>query len=102
MKKLVDAFIFFDELELLLLRLTELESVVDYFVIVESDLTFTGTRKPLYFAECKHLFADYSDRIIHVVQEAEEGADIDPWDREAAQRHAIMHGFAELDLEPTD
>ena len=45
-----DCFMFFNELELLDLRLHELDAVVDRFVLVEGVRTLSGKPKPLYFA----------------------------------------------------
>jgi hypothetical protein len=42
MKKIYDTFLFFNELELLELRLNILNDVVDKFVIVESTKTFSS------------------------------------------------------------
>ena len=39
---IVDSFIFYNELDMLEFRLTELNDVVDYFVIVEATHTFSG------------------------------------------------------------
>jgi beta-1,4-mannosyl-glycoprotein beta-1,4-N-acetylglucosaminyltransferase len=97
MSLLIDAFIFYDELELLKFRLKELGNVVDYFVLVESDLTHSGNKKRLFYQENKHAFADFSERIVHVVHRGSEGEHIDPWVREVAQRNAIMKGLARLD-----
>ena len=44
---IVDCFPFFNELDLLELRLNELKDVVDVFVLSEATLTFTG--KPSRF-----------------------------------------------------
>lgn len=46
--KVIDAFIFFNELDVLKMRLSYLQNIVDYFVICESDATFTGAPKPYY------------------------------------------------------
>jgi beta-1,4-mannosyl-glycoprotein beta-1,4-N-acetylglucosaminyltransferase len=40
-RRVFDCFTFFNELDLLRLRTTLLRDVVDYFVIVESNKTFT-------------------------------------------------------------
>ena len=56
-----DTFMFFNELELLELRLNELNGVVDKFVLVEATRTFTNKPKPLYYAENKQRF--YSSTI---------------------------------------
>lgn len=62
-----DCFLFFNELEILDLRLHELDPVVDKFVLVESPYTHSGKSKPLYYEKNKELFAEYSDKIIHIV-----------------------------------
>lgn len=64
-----DCFNFFNELELLDIRLSMLYDHVDHFVIVESRMTHSGLPKPLYFEENKHLFERYTDKIIHYVIE---------------------------------
>ena len=43
--KIVDCFIFYNEIELLNYRLNILYDIVDYFIIVESTSTFTGYKK---------------------------------------------------------
>lgn len=43
-----DCFIFFNEFEQLNIRLHELNPIVDRFVLVESNQTFSGNMKPLY------------------------------------------------------
>lgn len=101
MKKIVDAFIFYNELDLLEIRLEELKDVVDYFVIVEGTLTFTGKPKPLYYYENRERFAAYRDRIIHVVVWDYPTTD-NPWDREIHQRRAISRGIGQLSLQPDD
>ena len=51
--KVFDSIIFFNELELLEMRLNILNDVVDYFVVTESPFTVSGNEKPLYYAENK-------------------------------------------------
>lgn len=63
--KVFDVFIFFNELELLELRLNILDQYVDYFVIIESNKTFTGIEKPLFFQENKIMFEKWKDKIIY-------------------------------------
>lgn len=62
-----DCFPFFNELDILEIRLQELNDVVDKFVLVEATKTFQKKDKPLYFAENRELFREYDDKIIHVV-----------------------------------
>ena len=62
-----DVFAFFNEFELLDIRLHELSGVVDKFVLAEATRTYTGLLKPLHFDENKHLFTDFLDQITHVI-----------------------------------
>ena len=57
--KIVDCFIFYNEIDMLLYRLEILNEYIDYFIIVESKYTFTGKEKQLYYNESKHLFEKY-------------------------------------------
>ena len=101
MKTIVDGFIFYNELDLLEIRLKELDSVVDYFVLVEGTLTFTGTPKRLYYYENRERFSAYHHKIIHVVV-WDYPATTDPWQREFHQRRAISRGIATLSLQADD
>ncbi|MGB9133755.1 MAG: hypothetical protein WCB90_14275 [Methanosarcina sp.] len=88
-----DCFLFFNELELLELRLTELNDVVDKFVLVESTKTLTAEPKKLYYMENKNLFKDYSDKIIHVVVNDLPDAVPMPKYREIFLRNTISRGL---------
>lgn len=65
--KIFDTITFFNELDLLELRLNILNDVVDYFVINEANITFTGKEKPLYYQENKERFKKWEHKIIHHV-----------------------------------
>lgn len=65
--KLYDIFTFFDELDLLEIRLNMLTDFVDYFVIVECAETFSGRPKPLVFEQNKARFKKFEKKIIHYV-----------------------------------
>lgn len=54
---IIDCFTFFNELDVLEIRLRELDGVVDRFVLVEATLTHQGKPKPLLYAENKERFA---------------------------------------------
>jgi len=90
--KVYDGFIFYNELELLDIRLHELDEVVDYFILVEATKTFQGKHKPLYFADNKERYARFLHKIIHiVVDDMPRGGD--PWPREFHQRNCIARGL---------
>lgn len=92
--KVYDCFLFFNELELLEIRLHEMNEFVDHFVLVESTETFRGNPKPLYFSDNQDLFAKYKDKIIHVVID-NHYATGNPWDRESYQRNQIARGLGD-------
>ena len=53
MAKVYDTFLFFNELDLLEIRLNILDDYVDYFVLCEANQTFSGKDKKLYYKENK-------------------------------------------------
>ena len=55
------------ELDVLELRLHELNATVDLFVVVEAPVTHRGLRKPLIFAQHARRFAAFASKIKHVV-----------------------------------
>tara|TARA_R110000796_G_scaffold58413_4_gene134864 strand:+ start:18638 stop:19489 length:852 start_codon:yes stop_codon:yes gene_type:complete len=65
MRKVYDCFNFFNELDLLEIRLNTLYEVVDYFVIVEASVTHSGQEKPFYYEENKERYSKFADKIIH-------------------------------------
>ena len=65
MQKIYDTFMFFNELDLLEIRLNILDPYVDYFVISEATVTFSGKPKPLYYLENKERFKKFEHKIIH-------------------------------------
>jgi beta-1,4-mannosyl-glycoprotein beta-1,4-N-acetylglucosaminyltransferase len=67
--KIYDCFQFFNELDLLEIRLELLYDHVDHFVISETTRTHSDLPKPLYFQENKQKFEKYLDKIIHIVND---------------------------------
>ena len=65
-QKIYDCFTFFNELDLLELRLEILNKYVDKFVLVEMNKTHSGEDKPFYFEENKERYKKYLDKIIHI------------------------------------
>jgi beta-1,4-mannosyl-glycoprotein beta-1,4-N-acetylglucosaminyltransferase len=61
-----DCFTFFNELELLKIRLEELSPYVDYFVISEGDKTHSGKKKEFNFLKNKALFKKWKKKIIYL------------------------------------
>jgi beta-1,4-mannosyl-glycoprotein beta-1,4-N-acetylglucosaminyltransferase len=88
-----DCFTFFNELELLELRLHELADIVDKFVLVEATKTHSNKPKPLHYQENRDRFSEFRDKIIHVVVDDLPDAK-NPWVLENHQRNCIMRGLA--------
>lgn len=99
--KIIDTFIFYNELDLLNFRFTELYDYVDCFVLVESTQTFTGTPKKLYYEENKDMFIKFADKIIHVIVDDMPDTQ-NAWDREKHQRDCITRGVNKLNLLDSD
>ena len=102
MARVFDCFTFFNELDLLEIRLNELSPVVDVFVITEAPLTFQGDRKPLYFQENRRQFDEFARRIRSVVVDRMPAGKSrrDNWRREYHQRDALATALH--DAEPDD
>lgn len=106
--KIIDCFIFYNELDLLNYRLHILNDVVDYFVIVEATHTFTGKPKPMFLETVDLSFV--ADKIVHVVVDdfphKEPMIDFgqgQQWNNERYQRNAIARGIARIPhLSPED
>ena len=86
-----DCFQFFNELDMLKIRLNVMSPIVDKFVISEATETFSGLKKPLYYEENKEMFAEFADKIIHVVvDDTPEGY---THDRDTFQKNAVTRGL---------
>ncbi len=91
---IVDSFLFGWELDILEMRLHEMDCFVDKFVIIESDKTFQGSDKPFYFEMHKERFSQWSNKIVTV--QADLPVTDSPWAREYASREAlkkVLHTF---------
>jgi len=100
--KLFDAFTFFNEFELLEIRLEFLSPFVDKFVICESTYTHSGKPKPLNFLNSIDRFRKWESKIEYLVYEPDmTGLDLDKkidqydpsapqWKLETSQRNFLM------------
>ena len=94
--KIFDCFTYFEEIELLELRLQTVYSVVDFIVLVEANRTFTGKEKEFVFEKNKHKFSDFLDKIIYIKVE-DMPVSLNPWDLETYQRNCIMRGLTTVE-----
>jgi len=89
-----DCFTFFNELDLLEIRLETLDKIVDKFILVEATKTHSNNEKPLYFNENKKRFEKWQDKIIHIVVDRYPEYKTS-WTFENYQRNCIMEGLKE-------
>lgn len=108
-KKIIDCFIFYNELDMLTYRLNILDDVVDYFVLVEATHTFVGKEKPSFYQENKELFKEFNHKIIHIIVDdfPHKYPNInivngEQWDNEIFQRNCIKRGLDKLMLNDND
>lgn len=84
--RIYDCFLFFNENDLLEIRLNELDSVIDFFVIVESSSTFTKEQKDFLLDQEK--IKKFKHKIIYL-QNEEFIKSPNPWETETFQRNKI-------------
>lgn len=84
---IICAFTFFNELELLPLKLEELWDIVDVFILCEADVTFSGMPKSRVYWENRDKFEKYQSKIHYISPEMPKGSD--PWVRERFQRDVL-------------
>ncbi|KAL4200577.1 hypothetical protein AMTRI_Chr02g254260 [Amborella trichopoda] len=92
-RRVFDAIVFSNELDLLEIRWNELSPYVTKFIILESNTTFTGIPKPLFFAENRQRFNFVQPNLIYGLfsgRKLSKGED--PFVLESAQR-AAMNGL---------
>lgn len=94
-----DCFQFFNELDILKLRMHVLNDVVDKFVISESTVTFSGDKKPLYYAENKEMFKEFEHKIIHKIVD-DTPMDCNAFMRDSHQKCAVARGL--IGAQPDD
>jgi len=101
--RIYDCFAFFNELDVLRIRIEELKDVVDKFILVEATKTHSGNPKPLYYQEFSHEFAEYQDKIIHyVVDDMPEVINGDRWPLEMHQRDCIIRPLRLIPCDDAD
>ena len=96
-----DCFMYSGETDALKIRLHELNDVVDRFVIVEGNQTFTRKPKDYLLDEIWREIEPWHDRIHRVPVEWWPKTKT-PWDIEHFQRDQIRRGLNELGAKPDD
>ena len=67
--KLIDSFLFFNEVDLLKVRLEYLGPIVDNFIIVESNIDFSGVKKEFILSNELLTSLPFSNKILYYKKE---------------------------------
>jgi len=89
-RKTYDLFMINSEVDWLEIRLNELHTHVDYFVILESEKTFTGLPKPMVVQENWDKLAKFHHQIIYHIVTDPPPPTADSWAHERHQRNAMF------------
>lgn len=85
--KIVDAFAFFDEIDLLMIRLKTLAPVVDKFLISEFSTSFSGKPKEYILEKYLSDFSEFAHKIVYVKQN--QIAILSPFENDHFQKDSI-------------
>ncbi len=96
--KVIDAFTFFNEEEMLKIRMLEIGEDVDFVIVVEGTQTFSGREKEMFFDKTI-LPPSIRLKLVHVVVDlVPDTVKVrnDAWARESFQRNSILKGVHQL------
>jgi beta-1,4-mannosyl-glycoprotein beta-1,4-N-acetylglucosaminyltransferase len=97
--RVFDCFTFYNEFDMLELRLEELWDTVDYFVISEANTTHQNNLKPFFLKDNWDKIKKYESKIRHVIIE-DMPMSSDTWVNERHQRRELRRALT--DLQPDD
>lgn len=89
-----DCIPFFNEIDILRLRLHILDPIVDRFIIEEATVTFSGEPKELCFEKNKELFKEFLPKITYIVVD-NSPVDTTTHLRDKFQKNALEKGLAD-------
>ena len=87
-----DCIPFFNEIDILNLRLHILDPLVDRFIIEEATVTFSGEPKELCFEKNKDLFKEFLHKIEYIVVD-DSPVDVTTHERDKFQKNALIKGL---------
>ena len=90
-----DLIPFFNELDILKIRLGVLDPYVDKFIIEEATTTFSGEKKELCFEKNRNLFKDYLDKIIYIVVDEDKNFKV-THERDYFQKNHLIKGLDQV------
>ncbi len=90
-----DLIPFFNEIDILKLRLGVLSPYVDKFIIEEATMTFSGHEKELCFEKNKDKFKDYLDKIVYI-KVTDTPAKANTHERDYFQKNYLIKGLEQV------
>lgn len=95
-----DCIPFFNELDILKLRMQIMAPYVDKFVLEESTVTFSGEPKEMIFDKHRSMFAEFADKIIYVAVDNSPMSGVTTHERDKFQKNQLIRGMS--DCKPDD
>ena len=95
-----DCIPFFNELDILKLRMQILAPYVDKFVLEESTVTFSGEPKEMVFAKHRDMFAEFADKITYIAVDNSPLEGVTTHERDKFQKNQLIRGLT--DCKPDD
>ena len=89
-----DCIPFFNEVDILKLRLNILSPLVDRFIIEEATMTFSGEPKELCFEKNKEMFKEFLDKITYIVVDDTPKEAI-THERDYFQKNHLINGLSD-------
>ena len=89
-----DCIPFFNEIDILKMRLHIMDPIVDRFVIEEATVTFSGEPKELCFEKNKELFKEFLPKITYIVVD-NSPVNTTTHLRDKFQKNALVKGLAD-------
>ena len=95
-----DCIPFFNELDILKLRMEIMDPYVDYFVLEESTVTFSGEDKRMIFAQNRRMFDKFKDKIRYVAVTDSPMSGVTTHERDKYQKNQLIRALT--DCKPED
>ena len=90
-----DCIPFFNELDILKLRMHIMAPYVDKFVLEESTVTFSGEPKEMIFAKHRDMFAEFADKIIYIAVDNSPMSGVTTHERDKFQKNQLIRGMTD-------
>lgn len=88
-----DCIPFFNELDILKLRMQIMAPYVDKFVLEESTVTFSGEPKEMIFANNREMFREFEDKIVYIAVDNSPLSGVTTHERDKFQKNQLIRGM---------